>query len=239
MRSSSMALAPPTSATAPRSRRSLLGYSARCLTAPWTSSRRRPGWPSCAPPIAHFQGLSFDTISGAGANGAIVHYHATPATNRVLEPHSLYLVDSGGQYLDGTTDVTRTVAIGSPLPEHRDRFTRVLKGHIAIATCRFPAGTSGIAARHARAPAPVAGRARLRPRHGSRRRQLSVRSRGSAAEYRRSPIEWRSSRGMVVSNEPRLLQGRRLRHPYRKPGRGCRGRIPRRRREEDAEIRDP
>ena len=91
----------------------------------------------------HFQGLSFDTISGAGANGAIVHYHATPATNRVLEPHSLYLVDSGGQYLDGTTDVTRTVAIGSPLPEHRDRFTRVLKGHIAIATCRFPAGTSG------------------------------------------------------------------------------------------------
>ena len=92
---------------------------------------------------AHFQGLSFDTISGAGPNGAIVHYHATPATNRRLEPDSLYLVDSGGQYLDGTTDVTRTVALGTPTVEHRDRFTRVLKGHIAIATARFPEGTSG------------------------------------------------------------------------------------------------
>ena len=92
---------------------------------------------------SHFRGPSFDTISGAGANGAIVHYHATPATNRALEPGTLYLVDSGGQYLDGTTDVTRTVALGAPQPEHRDRFTRVLKGHIAIATCRFPRGTSG------------------------------------------------------------------------------------------------
>ena len=91
----------------------------------------------------HFQGYSFETISGAGPNGAIVHYHATPATNRRLEPGSLYLLDSGGQYLDGTTDVTRTVAVGAPTPEHRDRFTRVLKGHIAIATARFPRGTSG------------------------------------------------------------------------------------------------
>ena len=90
-----------------------------------------------------FRGFSFDTISGAGANGAIVHYHSMPETNRALEPHSLYLVDSGGQYLDGTTDVTRTVAIGVPTAEYRDRFTRVLKGHIAIATCRFPRGTSG------------------------------------------------------------------------------------------------
>jgi len=90
-----------------------------------------------------FRGLSFDTISGAGPNGAIVHYHSTPATNRRLEPGMLYLVDSGAQYLDGTTDVTRTVAIGTPTPEMRDRFTRVLKGHIAIATARFPAGTSG------------------------------------------------------------------------------------------------
>ncbi len=91
----------------------------------------------------HFQGLSFDTISGAGPNGAIVHYHVTPETNRRLEPNSLYLVDSGGQYLDGTTDVTRTVAVGTPTAEHRDRFTRVLKGHIAIATCSFPRKTSG------------------------------------------------------------------------------------------------
>jgi Xaa-Pro aminopeptidase len=87
--------------------------------------------------------LSFDTISGAGPNGAIVHYHATPATERTLEPGTLYLVDSGGQYRDGTTDITRTVAIGTPTPEMRDRFTRVLKGHIALGSARFPAGTTG------------------------------------------------------------------------------------------------
>ncbi|MBS0518694.1 MAG: aminopeptidase P family protein [Proteobacteria bacterium] len=87
--------------------------------------------------------LSFDTISGAGPNGAIVHYHASKATERTLEQGSLYLVDSGGQYRDGTTDITRTVAIGTPSPEMRDRFTRVLKGHIALAMARFPAGTTG------------------------------------------------------------------------------------------------
>jgi Xaa-Pro aminopeptidase len=91
----------------------------------------------------HFQGLSFPTISGAGANGAIVHYHAQPASERALEAGSFYLVDSGAQYLDGTTDVTRTIAIGEPSPEMRDRFTRVLKGHIALAMCRFPKGTTG------------------------------------------------------------------------------------------------
>ena len=91
----------------------------------------------------HFRGPSFDTISGAGPNGAIVHYRVTAGSNRTLEPGSLYLVDSGGQYLDGTTDVTRTVAIGAPEPEHRDRFTRVLRGHIALATARFPRGTTG------------------------------------------------------------------------------------------------
>jgi Xaa-Pro aminopeptidase len=87
--------------------------------------------------------LSFDTISGAGPNGAIVHYHASKATERVLEPGSLYLVDSGGQYRDGTTDITRTLAVGTPSGEMRDRFTRVLKGHIALATARFPVGTTG------------------------------------------------------------------------------------------------
>jgi len=87
--------------------------------------------------------LSFDTISGAGPNGAIVHYRAAPATERTLEPGSLYLVDSGGQYLDGTTDITRTIAVGTPSAEMRDRFTRVLKGHIALATARFPVGTTG------------------------------------------------------------------------------------------------
>ena len=87
--------------------------------------------------------LSFDTISGAGPNGAIVHYRASEGSERVLQPGSLYLVDSGGQYRDGTTDITRTVAIGTPSPEMRDRFTRVLKGHIALAAARFPAGTTG------------------------------------------------------------------------------------------------
>jgi Xaa-Pro aminopeptidase len=87
--------------------------------------------------------LSFDTISGAGPNGAIVHYRASEASERTLEPGGLYLVDSGGQYRDGTTDITRTVAIGTPSAEMRDRFTRVLKGHIALAMARFPAGTTG------------------------------------------------------------------------------------------------
>jgi len=91
----------------------------------------------------HFRDLSFPTISGAGANGAIVHYRASPQTERQLAPGTLYLVDSGAQYLDGTTDVTRTVAIGTPSAEMRDRFTRVLKGHIALAACRFPLGTTG------------------------------------------------------------------------------------------------
>jgi Xaa-Pro aminopeptidase len=87
--------------------------------------------------------LSFDTIAGAAANGAIVHYRPTLRLNKRVEDGSLLLVDSGAQYLDGTTDVTRTVAIGEPTPEMRDRFTRVLKGHLALARVRFPAGTTG------------------------------------------------------------------------------------------------
>lgn len=87
--------------------------------------------------------LSFPTISGAGPNGAIVHYRAAPDAARMLAPGMIYLVDSGAQYADGTTDVTRTIAIGAPGAEEKDRFTRVLKGHIAIATARFPKGTTG------------------------------------------------------------------------------------------------
>ncbi|MFC3172938.1 aminopeptidase P family protein [Novosphingobium bradum] len=89
--------------------------------------------------------LSFDTISGAGPNGAIVHYRVSEATNRKLEPGSMYLVDSGGQYPDGTTDITRTVWIGpgEAGAEERDRFTRVLKGHIALSRAVFPKGTLG------------------------------------------------------------------------------------------------
>lgn len=89
--------------------------------------------------------LSFDTISGAGPNGAVVHYRVSEETNRTLEPGSVYLVDSGGQYPDGTTDITRTVWIGpgEPSAEVKDRFTRVLKGHIALARVVFPRGTAG------------------------------------------------------------------------------------------------
>ena len=87
--------------------------------------------------------LSFETISGAGSNGAHCHYRVNSQTNLKLERGSLYLVDSGGQYQDGTTDITRTVAIGEPTEDMRRHYTLVLKGHIALASIRFPEGTSG------------------------------------------------------------------------------------------------
>jgi Xaa-Pro aminopeptidase len=87
--------------------------------------------------------ISFPTIAGAGPNGAIVHYRVTERSNRRLGVNELFLVDSGAQYEDGTTDITRTVVIGEASDEMRDRFTRVLKGHIAIATAVFPENTSG------------------------------------------------------------------------------------------------
>ena len=89
--------------------------------------------------------LSFDTISAAGPNGASPHYKVDEHTNRPIEPNSVYLVDSGGQYLDGTTDITRTVWVGPDAPpaEVKDRFTRVLKGHIALDLAVFPNGTNG------------------------------------------------------------------------------------------------
>ncbi len=89
--------------------------------------------------------LSFDTISGAGPNAALCHYKVDETTNLTIPPSSIYLVDSGGQYLDGTTDVTRTIWVGpgEPTAEMKDRFTRVLKGHITLATAVFPQGTRG------------------------------------------------------------------------------------------------
>lgn len=96
---------------------------------------------------AHTQALreiSFDTISGAGPNGAIVHYRVSQKSNRPLKRGELFLIDSGAQYRDGTTDVTRTIAIGEPADEMRRHFTLVLKGHIAVATAVFPEGTRGI-----------------------------------------------------------------------------------------------
>lgn len=87
--------------------------------------------------------VSFPTIAGTGPNGAIVHYRVTRKTNRRISPGDLLLIDSGAQYEDGTTDVTRTIAIGEPTAEMRDRFTRVLRGHIAIARAVFPDGATG------------------------------------------------------------------------------------------------
>jgi len=87
--------------------------------------------------------FSFDTISAAGPNAAIPHYHPSPESNRPIERDRIYLVDSGAQYLDGTTDITRTVVVGKPTAEMRDRFTRVLKGHIALGSAHFPKGTTG------------------------------------------------------------------------------------------------
>jgi len=87
--------------------------------------------------------VSFPTIAGAGADGAIVHYRVTRRSNRRIVPGEIFLIDSGGQYEDGTTDITRTIAVGTPSPEMRRNFTLVLKGHIAIARAVFPDGTTG------------------------------------------------------------------------------------------------
>jgi Xaa-Pro aminopeptidase len=92
---------------------------------------------------ALYRGQSFSTISGFAGNGAIVHYHPTATSNAKIDRAGLLLVDSGAQYANGTTDITRTVAIGSPTSEMRESFTRVLKGHIAVAAARFPKGTVG------------------------------------------------------------------------------------------------
>ncbi|NOY22460.1 MAG: aminopeptidase P family protein [Acidobacteria bacterium] len=91
----------------------------------------------------YFAGLSFETISSYGPHGAIIHYGPTPETDVELKPEGIYLVDSGGQYLDGTTDITRTVTLGNPTKKQKELFTRVLKGHIDLAMCRFPVGTVG------------------------------------------------------------------------------------------------
>jgi Xaa-Pro aminopeptidase len=148
-----------------------------------------------------FRDVSFPTISGAGPNGAIVHYRATPRTDRRIEPGMLYLVDSGAQYLDGTTDVTRTVAVGPPTAEQRDRFTRVLKGHIALATARVPQGTTGSQLDTlARVPLWEAG---LDYDHGTGHgvgSYLSVHEGPQRVSKVGSTIALRP--GMIVSNEP-------------------------------------
>jgi Xaa-Pro aminopeptidase len=93
--------------------------------------------------MENFKGLSFETISSFGAHGAVVHYSVKPESDIPVEGRGLYLIDSGGQYLDGTTDITRTVAVGTPTEEEKDRFTRVLKGLISLTATPFPKGTAG------------------------------------------------------------------------------------------------
>ena len=151
--------------------------------------------------------VSFPTIAGAGPNGAIVHYRVTRASNRRIGTNELFLINSGAQYEDGTTDITRTVIVGEPSEEMRDRFTRVLKGHIAIATAVFPGKHQRRPARPAGAHRAVAGRARFRPWHRPRRRQLSVGARGPGAhiqtrhrraQARHDPVE----RARLLQNRP-------------------------------------
>jgi Xaa-Pro aminopeptidase len=145
--------------------------------------------------------LSFDTIAGAGPNGAIVHYRPTRRLNRRTEPGSLLLVDSGAQYLDGTTDVTRTVAIGEPSREMAERFTLVLKGHLALARVRFPQGITGSALDAlARAPLWSAG---LDYDHGTGHgvgSYLGVHEGPQRISKAHSPVPLKP--GMIVSNEP-------------------------------------
>jgi Xaa-Pro aminopeptidase len=149
----------------------------------------------------YFRNLSFDSISAAGPNGAICHYHAIPETQREIPVNSLYLIDSGGQYLDGTTDITRTVAVGTPSQEMKECFTRVLKGHIALGTARFPRGTTGSALDAlARRPLWDAG---LDYDHGTGHgvgSYLSVHEGPQRISKvpNRTPLE----PGMIVSNEP-------------------------------------
>ena len=144
--------------------------------------------------------ISFPTISGSGPNGAIVHYRVTEKTNRRVSPGELFLIDSGAQYEDGTTDITRTVAIGEPAKEMRDRFTRVLKGHIAIARAVFPEGTSGAQLdSFARAPLWSAG---LDFDHGTGHgvgSYLSVHEGPARISKLGTAV---LKRGMILSNEP-------------------------------------
>lgn len=145
--------------------------------------------------------LSFDTIAGAGPNGALPHYKPVGGTIRRVEKGSLLLVDGGGQYLDGTTDVTRTMAVGEPTEDQKHKFTLVLKAHIAMATIRFPPGTSGMALDAiARAPMWNAG---LDYDHGTGH---GVGSYLGVHEGPQRIAKWGTSQplleGMILSNEP-------------------------------------
>lgn len=144
--------------------------------------------------------ISFDTIAGSGPNGAIVHYRVNTGSNRVIKRGDLFLVDSGAQYADGTTDVTRTIAVGRPTAAMRTHFTLVLKGHIAIATAIFPEGSRGVEldplARHA------LWQNGLDYDHGTGHgvgSYLSVHE-GPQSISRRGEVQLEA--GMIISNEP-------------------------------------
>jgi Xaa-Pro aminopeptidase len=145
--------------------------------------------------------LSFDSISGAAPHAALPHYRVTRSSNRTIGRNEIYLIDSGGQYPDGTTDVTRTVIVGEPSDEMRDRFTRVLKGHIALATVRFPEGTTGAALdAFARKPLWDAG---LDYDHGTGHgvgAYLSVHE--GPQNISKRPVAQTLKPGMICSNEP-------------------------------------
>ena len=145
--------------------------------------------------------LSFDSISGAAPHAAIPHYRVTRSSNRTIARDEIFLIDSGGQYPDGTTDVTRTMIVGKPTAEMRDRFTRVLKGHIALATVRFPEGTTGAALdAFARKPLWDAG---LDYDHGTGHgvgAYLSVHE--GPQNISKKPIAQVLKPGMICSNEP-------------------------------------
>ena len=145
--------------------------------------------------------LSFDSITGAGGNGAIVHYRVTRSSNRTINRDEIFLLDSGAQYPDGTTDVTRTIMVGMATAEMKDRFTRVLKGHIALATARFPDGTIGMQLdSFARRPLWEAG---LDYDHGTGHgvgSYLSVHE--GPQNISKRPVGQKLLPGMICSNEP-------------------------------------
>ena len=145
--------------------------------------------------------LSFDSISGAAPHAALPHYRVTKSSNRKINRDEIYLIDSGGQYPDGTTDVTRTMIVGEPNAEMKDRFTRVLKGHIALATMRFPEGTTGAALdAFARKPLWDAG---LDYDHGTGHgvgSYLSVHE--GPQNISKKPVLQALRPGMICSNEP-------------------------------------
>jgi len=149
----------------------------------------------------HLTDLSFDSISATAGHAAIPHYHVTHASNLPIKLNQIYLIDSGGQYPDGTTDITRTVIVGTPSEEMKDRFTRVLKGHIALATAKFPEGTIGAALdSYARRPLWEVG---LDYDHGTGHgvgSYLSVHE--GPQNISKRPIPQALKPGMVISNEP-------------------------------------